>query len=178
MNYFPDNSIVADASALIALSRIGRLSVLSRLYERVDVTPTVMVEVLGEKAQARDPAVAHIRAGLREAWIKEVALTGEETTLAAALLNESRLHRGESESIAVARVRGVAVILDDKEARVHAGTVGVEYTGTAGVLYQAFRKGILSYPDLEDAVTALAGVMWLSPLVVAEVLRRAREVAK
>ncbi|GEM_PF-758511 len=178
MNYYPDNSIVTDASALIALSRISRLNVLPRLYGRVDVTPTVLVEVLGEKAQTRNPTVAHIRAGLRDGWMKEVRLSDEEIELANALLNKSRLHRGESESIAVARLLGVAVVLDDKEARVHAGTVGVEYTGTAGVLYQAFRRGILSYPDLEEAVTALAGVMWLSPLVVAEVLRRAREAAK
>ncbi len=137
--------------------------------------PAVRHEVLGPGAEGRNPAAAYIETGLRDGWLVGVQLDKSEALQATLYATGSRLHRGESECIAVGKVRGIPVILDDKEARVYAGTLAVSYTGTAGVLYEAYRAGELDYRGLEVAVRELASVLWLSPVVVAEILRRARE---
>ena len=74
-----------------------------------------------------------------------------------------------------ARRRGLPVVIDDKEARSVAGALGLDYRGTAGVLLEAFLLRRLTHSDLEDAVATLARVMWLSPSVVATILKTARE---
>jgi predicted nucleic acid-binding protein len=168
--------IIADASVLISLSRTGRLNILQRLYGEVMVAPAVRLEALGVRKEARAPAQALIEAGFAGGWLREIRLTAKEQEQAASIMADAGLHRGEAESIAAGMHRRLPVILDDKEARLHAAAAAIEFTGTAGVLYEGYRAGILDMTQLERAVRDLADVMWLSPLVVAEVLRRAREV--
>jgi len=67
------------------------------------------------------------------------------------------------------------VLLDDKEARIVAQAKAVEYMGTAGVLLEAFLRQALDFGGLEAAIENLSRVIWLSPDVVFEILRRARE---
>ena len=67
------------------------------------------------------------------------------------------------------------MIADDSEARRVAETVGVEYVGTAGVLLEAHVRRRLTLGELETALRKLCEVLWLSPAVVAEIMRLARE---
>ena len=67
------------------------------------------------------------------------------------------------------------VILDDKEARATAATLSVPYVGTAGVMLKARLEGHWTLAELEESVGELSKVIWISPGVVAEILRRARE---
>jgi predicted nucleic acid-binding protein len=69
-------------------------------------------------------------------------------------------------------------VLDDKEARAMAEAMGVQYVGTAGVLLTAFVKGYHTHDELATAVRDVGMVLWLTPNVVAENLRRAREVER
>ena len=92
------------------------------------------------------------------------------------LLNTTRLGAGEAESITLARSRSLPVVLDDKEARTIADAFGVTYLGTAGILLAGFVGGAFGYEELEEAVRDLGTVLWLSPDVATEILRRAREV--
>jgi predicted nucleic acid-binding protein len=115
-----------------------------------------------------------VKAALEERWLRELRLTAREKALAQQHLRGTRLGDGEAEAIALARSRNLVVVLDDKEARDLAKTAGLRYVGTAGVLLAAFTAGHLTYDRLEEAVVALAQVLWLSPGVVAEILRTAR----
>jgi hypothetical protein len=56
-----------------------------------------------------------------------------------------------------------------------ASALGITYLGTAGVLLQAFRQKHLTLEEFEDAVGDLTRVLWLSPTVVATILKRAWE---
>jgi predicted nucleic acid-binding protein len=67
------------------------------------------------------------------------------------------------------------VIIDDKAARSFADVMGVAFLGTAGMLFHAFIKGHLTLAEFEDAVEVLSQTIWLSPAVVADVLKKARE---
>ena len=87
----------------------------------------------------------------------------------------SRLDRGEAESIALADARGLPLIVDDKEARAVAAVNSVVHVGTAGVLLEACLRRRIDLGELEATLQDLTEVLWLSPAVVAEVLRLARE---
>ena len=50
--------------------------------------------------------------------------------------------------------------------------------GSAAVLFQAYAVGKINLDDFEKKLGRLASVIWLSPSVVAELLRRARRLGK
>ena len=52
---------------------------------------------------------------------------------------------------------------------------GVQFIGTAGMLFHAFAKKHLTLAELEDAVETLSQTIWLAPAVVVEILKKARE---
>jgi predicted nucleic acid-binding protein len=170
--------IAADASPLIALAKMERLGLLQAVYGEVTVAPTVKIEVLDQGKEIAAPGIEQVEDALQTGWLQVARLTRGERNLLRKIVATSRLDQGEAESIAVARSRGLLVMLDDKEARAHAELLRVEYVGTAGFLLEAFLKRHLTMTGLEQAVQDLSSVMWLSPAVVTEILRRAREARK
>ena len=169
---------MVDASALIALAKTGRLRLLPEVYGEGAITPAVRREVVEEGRAVGAPEVRKIERAIEVQWIREVRLTVAEKKLARQMVTGARLGQGESESLALARSRNWTVVLDDKEARWLAETAGVEYLGTAGVLLEAFVTGRFDYDELQDAVADLGKVLWLSPDVVAEILKRAKGVRR
>lgn len=169
------SGIVADASVLIALAKMGRLELLRQLYGRVTMGPVVKEEVLDQGKAISAPGVEHIEKGLQEGWIESVRMTAREKRLMRRVLRTTRLDLGEAESLAVAHSRKLMLIVDDREARALAAALNLEFLGTAGALLEAFLKGRLTFEQLEDVVQELSRVMWLSPSVVTEILKRARE---
>ena len=99
----------------------------------------------------------------------------DERDMVQRLIGRARLGPGESESIAVANARRLRLIIDDKEARNVAAAARVEYLGTAGTLLEAHLRKRLDFEELEATLRDLSHVLWLSPAVVVEVLRLARE---
>ncbi|MDE3001263.1 MAG: hypothetical protein OXU79_19470 [Gemmatimonadota bacterium] len=170
--------IVADASPLIALVKLRRLNILEDLYGGVLIAPAVRAETIDAGRAIRDPGVAQLDAAVEDRWLKEVLLTDDERELALRLYGPSRLGRGEAESIAVADGRGMRLIVDDKEARSVSVAMSVEHIGTAGVFLEACMRRHLNLAELETVIRDLGQILWLSPTVVAEVLRLAREVER
>jgi len=167
--------IIADATVLIALAKTGRLELLRELYDEVGVGPCVRGEVVAGGKEIHAPEVAVIEAAFEAKWMRELTPNSRERHLTRRILKGSRLHDGEAESIALASSRRLLVLLDDKEARLMAEATAVRYMGTAGVLLEAFFRGRLDRGGLEAAVRDLSRVIWLSPDVVAGILRRSRE---
>jgi hypothetical protein len=54
--------------------------------------------------------------------------------------------------------------------------MGVDFLGTAGILFQGFVRKHLRLPEFEDAIQELSQTIWLAPAVVAEVLKKAWEI--
>jgi predicted nucleic acid-binding protein len=115
-------AIVTDSTCLIALERLGRLDVLPALFEPVYAPPEVAREF-----------------GTPLPWLEVVELADPDRVL---FLSAS-VDAGEAEAIALAKERGLKVILDDLRARRLARRVGLEVLGTLGMLVRAKREGIL-----------------------------------
>ena len=126
--------VLADASPLIGLARIGGLAWLRKLYRPVFVTRSVRAEVLVE-GQAGQPELA---AAFRARWLRQLRSEPAQSSLSA-------LDAGEASTLRAAVALGdrAMVILDDFAARREARRLGVEFIGTAGVIVEAKRNGLI-----------------------------------
>ena len=128
--------VVADASALLALSKLDRLDLLRDLFQQVSIPPTVSQEISRTLPRLPD-------------WIQVVAPHS-----VGASGDVVGLHQGEIEAIALAlEVHASLLVLDDLPARRHALGLGLAIIGTAGVLVMAKRSSLI--PSVREPLDAL-----------------------
>lgn len=155
--------IVADTGPLIALSRIGRLSVLPVLFTRTLVTETVLAECLARPDRPEGAAIS-------------AALDAGQLTLEADVVDngEWSLDAGEATVISAALARRTGILMDDRAGRRVAGILGIPVIGILGVLVLAKRRGLL--PSIRPPVEQLAeSGYYLANQVIDDALRLAGE---
>jgi predicted nucleic acid-binding protein len=139
-------AVVSDASPLIILSKLGRLPLLNRLYDRILIPQAVYQEA--------------VVAGLREGHADAIAVDhlvrlGHITVQSVELLDQdqesmSGIDRGEAEVIALARTVGADfALIDNAHARRAARFLGVPVRGTVGILLEAAANKHLTLPEFE-----------------------------
>ena len=127
--------VLADASPLIGLARIGGLPWLRKLYGTISITKAVRDEATG----ARDlPGAVAISAALKQGWIRVLQEEWSEPSL-------PELDGGEASILraAIAHGAGALVLLDDLQARREAQRLGVAIVGAAGVVVEARQAGLI-----------------------------------
>lgn len=157
--------IVSNAGPLIALAKIERFGLLRELFGKLYIPQAVHDEVV---------VIGTGRAGANETeqavgdWIEVQEV--KDLVMVKSLL--TKLGKGESEAIALAlETKADMVLLDDYKARATAEFMGLNMTGTVGMLSQAQKKGLIS--DLRSLLDELrAGGFRLSDKVYAEILKR------
>jgi len=120
--------IIADASCLITLENINETDLLPKLYKHILVTPEVADEV---------------GASLPE-WVDQRSSSNYT------LINQlsSSLEIGEATSIALALELGnCLLIIDEKKGRRTAKELGIEITGTFGVVMKGIECGLITAPE-------------------------------
>jgi predicted nucleic acid-binding protein len=132
----PEGPIVCNAGPLIALSIVGHLGLLEKLYRRVLVPHAVIQEVVGAGA-GRIGAVELEAAS----WIERVVTGALPEPLLA-----MELGPGEAAVISTAhRLSARLVLLDERRARrVAEQAYGLRVKGSAGILISAKRAGLIS----------------------------------
>lgn len=168
-------AIVADSSPLIALVKIARLDLLRTLYEAVLIPGSVHHEVIVEGKRLRKPGAEEIENGIKAGWINVVTFTKEQSHDAQKYRTSAEIASSEAEAVTLARSRTLPIILDDRNARQLSAALGMEFIGTGAVLLEARLRGILRKTEFAESLRELGKVMWLSPEVVAELLRLAEE---
>jgi predicted nucleic acid-binding protein len=148
-------TIISDTSCFIILSKIGELDILFKTYKKVTTT----LEVATEFGETLPP------------WV-EIESPKDRSKQ---LILELQLDRGEASAIALAlEIPDSTIILDDYKARRIAEKLGLEITGTFGVIIKAKKMGVIALvkPYLEKLKTT---DFRLSPELEKEVLRLAEE---
>jgi len=121
-------TVIADASALICLGWVDQLQILPALFDRIAVPPAVGAEV------------THRESAL-PAWI-EVREPGRPLDHRVVT---AHLGAGETEVLSLGlELDGAWLILDDAQARALARALGLRMLGTAAVLVEAKRAGLLA----------------------------------
>lgn len=115
--------IVSDASCLILLYKIGELDLLRKLYGQIIITPSVVEEYKKPLPQ----------------WIK---ISRKQLPFSQGL--KIFLDKGESDSIALAATYDrCLLIIDELKGREVARSLGIEITGTLGIILAAKNKGLI-----------------------------------
>lgn len=154
--------LVLNASPIICLAKAELISEVLSIAQEVVVPRTVASEILAVDDD-RDAAVAWIRTEVVQRSLREVGPS-------ASFVLAWDLGAGESAVItAVASSSGSVAVLDDLAARRCALALGINVTGTLGLLLMAKRAGaIVSLRRALDAVTE-AG-LFVSPKHVSAIL--------
>jgi len=171
-------AVTSNTSPLIALAKIRRLQLLKDLYGTVVMPPFVKVECIDNGKEIGAPDAYEIEKAVQEGWIKSATLDRKWKTRVNNLMQRAPIGQGEAEALIIAREKGIPVVLDDADARALARALGIEHVGTLMVPYEAVIKGLIRYDALLSILSDLSKVLWVSPAVIAEILRKAEEVRK
>lgn len=155
--------IFCNTTPLIALSGIGRLDLLARLFSVVHVVEAVV----GECAAGGPVAVPDLPS---LPWVRVVVAS--EAALPGLLLS---LDRGERDTLTMAKQLGAdRVIIDERIGRNMAELLGLKVVGTLGVLLMAKERGLI--PSFHAAVTQMqANGIYYHPTLVEKLRRLAAE---
>ncbi len=130
--------VIADASPVIGLTRVGGLPWLAQLFGFVYLTPIVLSEVLPGTNQRGEPEIqAALTAGWLQVWQKPIAPPP---------LDLGDLDAGESESIALAiqlRPAKSLLLIDERAGRSVATECGLPIIGTAALIGRAKKAGLI-----------------------------------
>jgi predicted nucleic acid-binding protein len=107
--------------------------------------------------------LGRIQEALLEGWLTEVTLERKKEK---ALFNSLviSLGLGEGSAIAVAKARGFVFACDDRLARREANLLGVELTGTLGILLKAVRSKIISCAEADTVLKKMIRYGFYSPV--------------
>ncbi len=130
--------VFSNTTPFIALSCINRLQILPELFGEIHVAASVIVEC-ADGGRIFVPDLAQLR------WIVQ-----EKDSYDINLPILFELDRGEKQTIALAmKIPGSIVLIDEKIGRNIAEYVGLQVTGTLGVLGKAKKLGLI--PSFKDA---------------------------
>lgn len=156
--------VITNTTPIIALSLIGQLNLLAKLYKEVMMPMAVYNEILAGGNRAGANEVQDIT------WLFPVTLSDPSR---ADLLAD--LDRGEAETIALAQeTKATLVIIDERLARLHAKRLGLTVTGTLGILLKAKEQGLVT--EIRPFITQLQqGGIRLDKSLITKVLKLADE---
>lgn len=148
-------TIVSDTICFIILTNIGELDLLEKVYGEVLTTPEVVAE-FEEKLPV---------------WIKVKSPTDKYRQR----IIELQIDKGEASAISLAiETADSLLILDDEKARKFAVKLGLEVTGTLGVIVKAKLRGIIpSVKPLLDKIERTN--FYVSPELYLKILKEANE---
>jgi predicted nucleic acid-binding protein len=159
-------SIVSNTGPIIALASITKLEILNEIFDEVIVPEQVHHEII--RGGKDFVGLAFYR---KASWIKvESIKTPIEPLL------ETLLDKGEASAIRlVSQVRADYLLIDERKARKIARKVyGLNVVGSAGILVEAKRRGLI--PSVREALDGMrhAGY-WIHDDIMEAALRKADE---
>lgn len=129
------HKVVINSTPLIALAHINKLHLLNKLYDEVYIPQAVFNEI-----SVKEGSVCKIQVEASLNWIKVLSINN----VMAKEFFKAQLHDGEVEVMILAKeVCSDLVVIDDKNAKKHAKYLGLNVTGTLGILIKAKQKGFI-----------------------------------
>jgi predicted nucleic acid-binding protein len=125
--------VVVNTTPLIALSHIGQLDILKKMYGEILIPNAVYNEL-----SAKPDSICKIEVDNSKDWIRVKEIKNQM----AKSMYKTQLHEGEVEVMILAQeVNADLVIIDDANAKKHAKYLKLPVTGTLGVLIKAKQNG-------------------------------------
>ena len=128
--------IVSDASPLIYLAKAGKLYLLKEMFGKVLIEEEVKRETIDRGKEEDAPDASVIEDAVNAGWI-EVEKVEEVKSF-------NGIHKGEGNSILLAKKHKCLVLIDEEDGREVARAVGLKVRGCLYVLKNATEKGLIS----------------------------------
>jgi predicted nucleic acid-binding protein len=138
------HAIISDSSSLIMAARLGRLDLLTNLFQQIHVPQRVTQEIT-----AKEDAVA--RLVLNDPSFMVVASTNHSLLT----LLDGTLDYGEAEAVALAQEKQWLLLIDEKKGRKIAKNMGLKIIGLLGVLLLNHRRGHIPQTEALDLLAQL-----------------------
>ena len=139
--------VVSNTSPLLNLAIVGHLPLLRQQFGEVWIPPAVIEEL---RVEGDLPGSHAVREAIGAGWLRVEEV--QDHALARVLQRD--LDGGEAEAIALAlQMKANRVLLDEREGRRVAKSLGLKVTGVLGILLQARREGHLQ--SLQEAMEEL-----------------------
>lgn len=139
--------VVSNTSPVLNLAVIGRLCLLRDQFGEIWIPPAVLQELRPEEDL---PGSSAVREAREAGWLRVEGV--KDQVLVKVLLRD--LDQGEAEAIALAlQTKASWTLLDEREARGVAKSLGLKVTGVFGILLRARREGAL--PSMKSAIDEL-----------------------
>lgn len=129
------HKVVVNTTPLIALSHVGQLSILQKLYGEI-----IIPEAVYKELSAKTESVCKKAVDDSLGWIHVYNIKNQM----AKAVYKTQLHDGEVEVMILSKeIAADVVIIDDANAKKHAKYLGLPVTGTLGVLIKAKQEGYI-----------------------------------
>lgn len=147
---------VSNASPLIYLARIGKLSLLQQSFNQVQIPPEVKIEAI-DRGKAKKYSDAYvIEEALNEEWLKEHKLTPENSRKAKALTEMTGIDLGEAQVIILAKQKKEKeVLIDQSHVRKIAKHLGLNPRGTIFVIITATKNNLITKENAKEILAKL-----------------------
>lgn len=144
--------VVSNTSPIMNLAAVDLLDLLRRQFGEV-IVPEAVIEEL--RLDSGYPGTDKIRIAMSEGWLRQEVVENKQVALAL----RRELDNGEAEAIALALQLGTETILmDEREGRSVAKSMGLSPIGVIGVLIRAKQNGeIISVKEALNKLRNEAG---------------------
>lgn len=140
-------NIVSNTSPISNLAKVGQLSLMQKIYERILIPHAVHGELLDERA-----GKTVVTAVQSATWLEVHSVQNQQ--LVAEL--RTRVNIGEAEAIALAVEVGASrLLIDERLGRQAAKDLGLKITGILGILLLAKRQNLIEAvkPIMDDLIS-------------------------
>lgn len=149
---------VSNSGPLIHLAKIDKLILLKELFGKVFVPPQVKIEVVDAGKEEGMADAFLIEGEIENGWI----IVDEDIGNVEDIAKNVGIDEGEAAAILLARKMEKPILLDDLASRRFATGLGLEVTGSIGVLFKSTRLKLIPKNEALDCLDKLARIMWLS----------------
>ena len=156
--------VVSNTTPIISLLKVGKLEILKELYQELFIPYEVYLEIEAGKNKEYYTDLTKVE------WIRIVKIQSKKS-----LLFFLDLDKGEAEAIVLANETNAdLIILDETLGRFHAKHIGLNVTGTIGILLKAKENGIID--KIKPILNELSQKgIWLSEKLIKLTLTKAFE---
>ncbi len=157
--------VVSDSTLLIHLAKVRYLEILFSLYKDILITKEVYREAVEEGIllEKDDARIIQDYIG-KSIHIKSPKLASNN------LAEKYGIHKGEADSIQLAREIGAQLILmNEREGRKAAKNEGINVKGSIGILFEALRAGLINEKEILDILEKFRDnpqVFWIEPDII------------
>jgi predicted nucleic acid-binding protein len=140
-------TIVADSGPILSCARANQLELLHQVIGGLTIPDAVYADIVVRGAGK--PGSTEVQGA---SWIHRLSVRDR------AFVDQlpPKLHLGEREAIALAKEQGVALLVDEREARREALHQGITILGSLTILREAKTRGIIPHvrPILDELIAA------------------------